>query len=232
MNIILYLLLVTHITVACITIYLHRGLAHKALTFHPVLEHIIRFWLWLTAAADPKQWVTVHRVHHRFSDSSGDPHSPHIFGIWTLLFKGWILHNNHNVAMKQYSTGTPDDWIEHKFYSPYRRVGIIVMLCINLLLFGAWGIPIWFVQMAWIPFFAAGVINGVGHWWGYSNTKNKDHSKNIFPIGILIGGEELHNNHHANAANPKFSQKWWEFDIAWLYIKIFERLGLIKIRQT
>lgn len=232
MNIILYTLLVTHITVACITIYLHRGLAHRGLGFHPALAHVMRFWLWLTAAADAKHWVTVHRVHHRFSDSIGDPHSPHMHGIWQIVFKGWLNHNNHHVMMKQYSTGTPDDWIERNFYSPYRHYGILLMLCIDLLLYGSWGFPMWCVQMIWIPFWAAGVINGIGHWWGYRNGETKDKSKNIFPIGILIGGEELHNNHHLNASNPKFSRKWWEFDIAWLYIKIFERLGLITIRQT
>lgn len=232
MNIILYTFLLTHITVACVTIYLHRGLAHRGLIFHPILSHIMRFWLWLTTAADSKSWVSVHRTHHRFSDSRGDPHSPHIYGIWKIVLTGWIYHNTHYVLTKQYSSGVPDDLLERKFYAPYRQLGIGLLLAINVLFYGGWGIVAWVVQMIWIPFFAAGVVNGIGHWFGYRNGNTRDQSKNIFPIGILIGGEELHHNHHCDAANPKFSRRWWEFDIAWLYIKVLERLGLIKIRQA
>jgi stearoyl-CoA desaturase (delta-9 desaturase) len=195
----------------------------------------MRFWLWLTTGMTTRQWVAIHRKHHRFSDVAGDPHTPHVYGIWRVLFTGAGLYHtaSKDTAMvQQYGVGTPDDWIEHKLYTPHSRLGILLMLAIDLALFGAWGFLVWGVQMIWIPFWAAGVINGVAHWWGYRNGTTKDHSRNISPIGIIVGGEELHNNHHLSPASPKFSLKPWEFDIGWMYLKIFEFLKLAKIKPV
>ena len=234
MNLILITLLFTHITIMCVTLYLHRSQSHRGVEFHPVLAHAMRFWLWLTTGMTTKQWVAVHRKHHQNTDVEGDPHSPHVYGIWNLVFGGVKYYNRagSDAAMvMKYGMGTPKDWIERKLYTPHHRLGILVMLVIDLLLFGWWGFLVWGVQMLWIPFFAAGVINGLAHWWGYRNTDTKDKSKNLMPWGIWIGGEELHNNHHADIANPKFSQKWWEFDIGWMYIKGLEFLGLAKLKS-
>jgi len=194
----------------------------------------MRFWLWMTTGMNTKQWVAVHRKHHQTTDQPGDPHSPHVFGIKTVMTTGWYLYNkaskDANFVM-QYGKGTPKDWIERKLYTPYPQFGILLMLAIDLLLFGFWGLLVWGVQMIWIPFYAAGLINGLGHWWGYRNGDTKDYSRNIGPIGIVVGGEELHNNHHLDPANPKFSRKWFEFDIGWVYIKLFETLGLAKVKS-
>jgi stearoyl-CoA desaturase (delta-9 desaturase) len=226
-------LVMTHITIVCVTLYLHRCQSHRGLEFHPVLSHFMRFWLWLTTGMTTKQWVAIHRKHHQTTDVEGDPHSPHVFGIKTVMTTGWLLYNtaakDANFVMK-YGTGTPKDWIERRLYTPYHKIGILLMLAIDLLLFGGWGFLIWGVQMIWIPFWAAGMINGLGHWWGYRNGETKDHSRNIFPIGIIVGGEELHNNHHLDPASPKFSRKPWEFDIGWMWFKLFEAVGLAKIR--
>jgi stearoyl-CoA desaturase (delta-9 desaturase) len=233
MNLILITLLMTHLTIVSVTLYLHRSQAHKGVEFHPVLAHAMRFWLWLTTGMTTKQWVAVHRKHHQTTDQAGDPHSPHIFGIKTVMTTGWLLYNNASKDadfVMQYGKGTPKDWIERKLYTPHTRLGIVLMLAIDLLLFGWWGFLVWGVQMIWIPFFAAGVINGVGHWWGYRNGKTKDHSRNIVPVGILIGGEELHNSHHLDPASPKFSQRWFEFDIGWMYICILRFFKLAKLR--
>jgi stearoyl-CoA desaturase (delta-9 desaturase) len=193
----------------------------------------MRFWLWLTTGMNTKQWVAIHRKHHQTTDVEGDPHSPHVFGIKTVMTTGWYLYNkaskDANFVM-QYGKGTPKDWIERKLYTPYTRLGVVLMLAIDLLLFGWWGFLVWGVQMVWIPFWAAGMINGMGHWWGYRNGETKDHSRNISPIGIIVGGEELHNNHHLAPASPKFSLKPWEFDIGWMYIKGLEFLGLAKLK--
>ena len=235
MTTIIATLVMVQITIACVTLYLHRGQAHKGLTFNPVLEHFMRFWLFLTTGMITKQWVAIHRKHHRFDDAEGDPHSPHIFGIWTVFFKGAFLYNNASKdkqMIDQYGKGTPDDWIERNLYTPHSRLGIMIMLIIDLLLFGLWGWLVWLVQIVWIPLWAAGVVNGFGHWWGYRNTDTKDQSKNIVPWDFWVGGELLHNNHHHNPASPKLSEKWWEFDIGWLYICILRALGLAKLRQT
>jgi stearoyl-CoA desaturase (delta-9 desaturase) len=182
-----------------------------------------------------KQWVAVHRKHHQNTDVEGDPHSPHVFGIWNLVFGGVKYYNragsDAGMVMK-YGMGTPKDWIERKLYTPHHRLGILLMLVIDLLLFGPWGFVVWGVQMLWIPFWAAGFINGAGHWWGYRNSETNDKSTNLVPVGIWIGGEELHNNHHADIANPKFSRKPWEFDIGWFYIRILSMLGLAKVRTS
>ncbi len=235
MTIILITLLMTHLTIVSVTLYLHRCQSHRGVEFHPALAHAMRFWLWLTTGMTTKQWVAVHRKHHQNTDVEGDPHSPHVYGIWNLVFGGVKYYNragsDADMVMK-YGMGTPKDWIERKLYTPHHRLGILVMLVIDLLLFGPWGFIVWGVQMIWIPFFAAGVINGMAHWWGYRNTDTDDKSKNLMPWGIWIGGEELHNNHHADIANPKFSQKWWEFDIGWFYIRTLSWLGLAKVRTN
>jgi stearoyl-CoA desaturase (delta-9 desaturase) len=193
----------------------------------------MRFWLWLTTGMITKEWVAIHRRHHVSSDKPGDPHSPHVFGIWRVLFGGALLYRDSSknfAIISQYGLGTPDDWIEGKVYTPYNFLGILIMLWIDLQLFGLVGLIIWAVQMIWIPFWAAGVINGLAHWWGYRNGETKDKSKNISPWGIIIGGECLHNNHHLEPANPRLSRRWFEFDIGWMYIKIFEFLRLLKIK--
>lgn len=226
-------LVMTHITIVCVTVFLHRGQAHRGLTFHPILEHFMRFWLWLTTGMVTKQWVAIHRKHHRHSDEQGDPHSPHVFGIWRVLTKGALLYHEASKdedMVNAYGVGTPDDWIEQNLYSSNSRMGVTLLLGLLIVTFGWIGLLIWLVQMIWIPFWAAGVINGLGHWYGYRNGTTRDHSRNISPWGIIIGGEELHNNHHLDPANPKLSLRWFEFDIGWLYINIFKALGLIKIK--
>ena len=230
---IIYTLVVTHITIICVTLFLHRGQAHRAIIFSPILSHFMRFWLWLTTGMVTKQWVAIHRKHHQKSDLEGDPHSPHVFGFWKVLFKGAFLYNDASkdkVMVDTYSVGTPSDWIEHNLYSNYSRLGIGILLLFNIIVFGWVGALIWGIQMIWIPFWAAGVINGLGHWWGYRNGETKEHSRNIIPWGIVIGGEELHNNHHLSPASPKLSHKWFEFDIGWAWFKIFESLKLAKVR--
>jgi stearoyl-CoA desaturase (delta-9 desaturase) len=231
----IYLLGTTHITIVCVTLYLHRGQAHRGLLFNPVLEHLIRFWLWLTTGMITKQWVAIHRKHHRYSDENGDPHSPHVFGFFKVLFKGALLYHEASKdkdMVDTYGAGTPNDWIESNLYTPHSRAGITILLLINIILFGWLGALIWIIQMIWVPFWAAGVVNGVGHWFGYRNGKTKDNSCNICPIGVIIGGEELHNNHHLDPANPKLSRKWFEFDVGWFYIKFFSLLKLIKLKRN
>jgi len=230
---ILYTLITTHITILCVTLYLHRCQAHKGVEFHPVVTHFMRFWLWLTTGMVTKQWVAIHRKHHRFSDVEGDPHSPHVYGIWSVFFKGAQLYHQASKdksMIETYGKGTPDDWIEKNVYSAHSRLGILIMLIINLCLFGLWGWLIWGIQMIWIPFWAAGFINGVGHWYGYKNGITRDASRNIIPWGIVVGGEELHNNHHLDPASPRLSKRLFEFDIGWMWINIFKYLGLATIR--
>jgi len=217
-----------------VTIFLHRAQAHKSLNINSVLEHLMRFWLWLTTGMITKEWVAVHRKHHRYCDQEQDPHSPVHYGIWKVLFKGaWLYANaaNDRDMVRQYGVGTPDDWVERNIYSRFPLLGIILLLIVETALFNGWGIVIWLIQMAWIPFWAAGVINGVGHFWGYRNGETRDQSRNILPIDFIVGGELLHNNHHLDPSSAKLSQKWWEFDIGWMYIKIFERFKLIKIKE-
>jgi stearoyl-CoA desaturase (delta-9 desaturase) len=193
----------------------------------------MRFWLWLTTGMITRQWVAIHRKHHRFSDVEGDPHSPHVHGFWNILGRGvmyYVREGKNTQTMLSYGKSTPNDWIERKLYTPYNFYGILLMLIIDLLFFGPWGLLIWGIQLAWIPFWAAGVINGVGHWFGYKNGDTRDQSTNIVPWGILIGGEELHNNHHINPADPKMSRRWFEFDIGWMWFKLFESVRLAKLR--
>ena len=234
LDVILYTLIVTHITIVCVTVFLHRGQAHRGLTFHPVLSHFMRFWLWLTTGMVTRQWVAIHRKHHRYSDQEGDPHTPHVFGIWRVLFGGALLYSRatkDSVMIAQYGQGTPVDWMETNVYTKYNFAGIGLMLLIDLLLFGPVGFVVWGIQMLWIPFWAAGVINGVAHWIGYRNGETRDHSRNISPWGIVVGGEELHNNHHLDPANVKLSKRWWEFDIGYMWICIFKLLGLVKLTR-
>jgi len=218
----------------CVTLFLHRAQAHKTLLINSWLSHPMRFWLWMTTGMITKEWVAVHRKHHRYCDKLEDPHSPVHYGIWKVLFKGAWLYataTNDRDMVRQYGAGTPDDWIERNIYSRFPLLGIIILLVVNTLLFNGWGIVIWLIQMAWIPFWAAGVVNSLGHHWGYRNGETRDSSKNIFPLDFIVGGELLHNNHHLNPNNAKLSLKWWEFDIGWMYIKIFGYLKLIKIKD-
>ena len=234
MLIILATLIMTHITIVCVTLYLHRGQAHKGISFHPLLSHFMRFWLWLTTGMKTKEWVAIHRKHHKDTDLPGDPHSPIVYGIKRVLFKGALLYNQASkdqAMVNAYGVGTPNDWIERNLYTPYHRLGILLMLVIDLVLFGPWGLLVWGVQMLWIPFWAAGVINGVGHWWGYRNHNTRDNSRNIVPWGIIVGGEELHNNHHRNPASPKLSSRIWEIDIGYLYLNIFRFLRLARLTK-
>ena len=233
MSEIIYLLIMTHVTIVCVTLFLHRAQAHRSMLFHPILSHFMRFWLWATTGMVTKQWVAVHRKHHRYNDEQGDPHSPHVYGLKRVLFKGALLYNDASkdkTMVDTYGAGTPDDWVERNVYSKHSRLGITLLLAINLLCFSWWGLLIWGIQMIWIPFWAAGVINGLGHWLGYRNGETKDKSHNIFPIGVVIGGEELHNNHHIAPASAKLSQKWWEFDIGWMWFTIFKYLKLAKLK--
>ena len=224
----------THITIVCVTLYLHRGQAHKSIQFHPALEHFMRAWLWLTTGMVTSQWVAIHRKHHSATDKPGDPHSPHVFGIDRVLWRGAWLYNDASKdtqMVNNFSKGTPTDWIEHNLYTPHCKLGIVALLCLEVWLFHGWGIVMWLVQMAWVPFWAAGVINGLGHWWGYRNFATRDHSTNIVSWGIVIGGEELHNNHHHEPANPKLSRRSWEFDLGWAWFKIFNLFGLAHTRS-
>lgn len=226
-------LILTHITIVCVTLYLHRSQAHRGVTFHPVVEHFMRAWLWFTTGMITRQWVAVHRKHHRFCEESEDPHSPVHYGISRVLFRGALLYHaasKDKDMVNTYGRGTPDDWIERHVYTPHSRLGIGLCLLLNLACFGWVGAIIWTIQMLWIPIWAAGVINGVGHWWGYRNGDTQDQSRNIIPIGILIGGEELHNNHHLDPASPKLSLRWFEFDIGWFYIRVLQSLKLASVK--
>ncbi len=227
-------LILTHATIASVTIYLHRHQAHRAVDLHPVPSHFFRFWLWLTTGMVTKEWIAVHRKHHAKVETSEDPHSPQHYGIHKVLWQGAKLYRkgaSNRETLEKYGHGAPNDWIERHLYTRHSGIGIIYMLAIDLVLFGLIGLTIWAVQMMWIPFFAAGVINGIGHYWGYRNYEVADASTNIVPWGILIGGEELHNNHHTFASAAKLSSKWWEFDIGWLYIRILKILGLARVKK-
>ena len=228
-------LLMTHVTIAAVTIFLHRCQAHRALDLHPVVSHFFRFWLWLTTGMVTKEWAAIHRKHHAKVETAEDPHSPVTRGINTVMWSGAELYRaeSHNAeTMEKYGHGTPDDWLERNVYARFLWQGVGLMLAVDIVLFGAIGLTIWAVQMAWIPFFAAGVINGLGHWWGYRNYATADTSTNLVPWGLLIGGEELHNNHHAYGTSAKFSAQWYEFDLGWLYIRALSALGLAKVRRV
>ena len=232
MNILIYTLLVTHITIVCVTLFLHRGQAHKGIIFHPLLSHFMRFWLWLTTGITTKNWVAIHRKHHRFTDKKDDPHSPVVLGITKVFFGGYWLYAKESKnldTIRQYGKGTPDDWVEKNIYS-HDRIGLTLMLIIDIILFKYWGLLIWAIQMLWIPIWAAGFINGVGHWFGYRNGETRDQSRNILPVGIIVGGEELHNNHHLEPASAKLSRRWFELDVGYLWLRLFVLLRLAKIK--
>jgi len=225
----------THVTIASVTIFLHRHQAHRGLALHPAVSHFFRFWLWLTTGMVTREWVAIHRKHHATTETAADPHSPQIHGIRKVLLEGSELYRAESAnaaTIRQYGRGTPDDWIERHLYTKHSVLGVGVMLAIDLVLFGPIGLTIWAVQMLWIPIFAAGVINGIGHYWGYRNFAPYDASRNIVPWGLLIGGEELHNNHHAYASSARFSSRWWEFDIGWMYIRTLEILHFAKVRKV
>ena len=228
-------MVLTHITIASVTIYLHRHSAHRALDLHPVVSHFFRFWLWLTTAQVTKEWTSIHRKHHAKCEQAEDPHSPHVHGIKTVLFTGAELYrkeSKNKETLSRYGHGTPDDWMERNVYSRFSWQGVALMLIIDVALFGSLGLTVWAVQMAWIPITAAGIINGAAHYWGYRNFEAPDASTNISPWGILIGGEELHNNHHTYPTSAKLSVKPYEFDVGWMYIRGMEMVGLAKVRKT
>ena len=225
----------THVTIASVTIYLHRCQAHRALDLHPAVAHFFRFWLWLTTGMITKEWVGIHRRHHARCETREDPHSPQILGLKKVLWEGAELYRaaaKDGEMVTRYAHGTPDDWMERHLYTPRNVFGVSLLLIINAVLFGIPGIAVWAIQMVWIPFFAAGVINGVGHYWGYRNFESPDAATNIVPWGVLIGGEELHNNHHAFPSSAKLSSRWWEFDIGWFYIRLLSLLGLARVRRV
>jgi len=234
-QVLLFTLVTTHITIAAVTIFLHRAQAHRALDLHAIPAHFFRLWLWLTTGMVTKEWVSIHRKHHAKCETEDDPHSPQTRGIQTVLLTGSELYRTeakNQETLAKFGHGTPDDWIERHLYSRYTWQGVGLTLIVNVMLFGAIGLTVWAVQMLWIPITAAGVINGIGHWWGYRNFEAPDASTNVSPWGIIIGGEELHNNHHTYPTSAKLSVKPYEFDIGWMYIRGLEMVGLAKVRKT
>jgi stearoyl-CoA desaturase (delta-9 desaturase) len=234
-QVVLVMLALTHVTIASVTIFLHRAQAHRALDLHPIPSHFFRFWLWLTTGMVTKEWVAIHRKHHAKCETADDPHSPVTKGIRTVLLEGSELYRAeaaNRETLAKYGHGTPNDWLERHVYSRYTFYGISLMLLIDVALFGAIGVTVWAVQMLWIPVTAAGIINGLGHWWGYRNFEAPDASTNIVPIGVIIGGEELHNNHHTYPTSAKLSVKPYEFDIGWGYIRVLQVLGLATVRKV
>ncbi|ABE45702.1 DesA family fatty acid desaturase [Polaromonas sp. JS666] len=234
-QIVLYTLVTTHITIASVTIYLHRHQAHRAMDLHALPAHFFRFWLWLGTGQVTKEWVSVHRKHHAKCETMEDPHSPQAHGIETVFWKGAELYRaetKNKETLTKYGHGTPNDWLERNVYTRYSWQGVGLMMILNLALFGAAGLAVWAVQMVWIPVTAAGIINGIGHYWGYRNFEAPDASTNVSPWGIMIGGEELHNNHHTYPTSAKFSVKPYEFDIGWVYIRALEKVGLASVKKV
>ncbi len=227
-------IVLTQITIASVTIYLHRAQAHRALTLHPIISHFFRFWLWMTTGMITADWIAIHRKHHASTDVEGDPHSPVVLGIKKVFWEGAELYRQarkDRPMVEKYAHGAPTDWLERNVYTPHSGKGLYLMLALDLLLFGLPGITIWAMQMMWIPLWAAGVINGLGHYFGYRNFECPDASTNLIPWGFWVGGEELHNNHHTYASSAKFSVKWWEFDMGWFYIRCLSLLGLAKVKK-
>ena len=234
-QIVLFSLAMTHVTMVSVTVFLHRHQAHRALDLHPIASHFFRFWLWLTTGQVTKEWAAIHRKHHAKCEQAEDPHSPHVYGIKKVLFQGAELYraeSKNKETMARFGHGTPDDWLERNLYARYSWQGVGLMMILDLFLFGAAGLAVWALQMAWTPITAAGIINGAAHYWGYRNFEATDHSRNISPWGILIAGEELHNNHHTYPTSAKLSVKPYEFDIGWMYISIMQALGLAKVKKT
>jgi stearoyl-CoA desaturase (Delta-9 desaturase) len=232
---ILALFILTHITIISVTVFLHRSQAHRSLELHPALSHFFRCWLWLTTGMETKEWVAIHRKHHAKCETQDDPHSPQIKGIKKVFFEGAELYREeakNTDTLVRYGQGTPDDWLERNLYTKRSTLGIGIMFILDLILFGVPGITIWALQMLWIPLFAAGVVNGIGHYWGYRNFECPDAARNIIPLGAFIGGEELHNNHHTFPTSAKLSVKPWEFDLGWFYIRLFQALRLAKVKRV
>jgi stearoyl-CoA desaturase (delta-9 desaturase) len=233
-QLVLAILLLTHVTIAAVTIFLHRAQAHRAVELHPVVSHFFRAWLWLTTGMVTREWVAIHRKHHVACETEEDPHSPQTHGIHTLLWRGAELYRGaaeDRAMLERYGRGTPDDWLERHVYGVHPNWGVGTMLVIDVALFGPIGLTVWAVQMLWIPFWAAGVINGLGHWWGYRNFETDDAATNLSPWAILIGGEELHNNHHAAPGSARLSARWFEFDVGWAYIRLMQAIGLARVRS-
>lgn len=228
------ILILTQLTIFSVTIYLHRCQAHRAVDLHPIVSHFFRFWLWMTTGMVTIEWAAIHRKHHAKVETIDDPHSPQVKGLKKVLFEGTELYrkeSRNKETLERYGQGTPDDWIENHIYKPHSAMGIVFMLIIDVALFGLLGVTIWALQMAWIPFFGAGIINGIAHFWGYRNFECPDASRNILPLGLFVGGEELHNNHHTYGTSAKFSVKWWEFDIGWFVIRCLQAFGLAKPKR-
>jgi stearoyl-CoA desaturase (delta-9 desaturase) len=233
-QLVLFTLGMTHVTMLSVTIFLHRHQAHRALDLHPVASHFFRFWLWLTTGQVTKEWAAIHRKHHAKCEQPDDPHSPHVYGIKTVLLQGYELYRKeaqNKDTLARFGHGTPNDWIERQLYSRFSFAGVALMLLLDLTLFGAAGLAVWAVQMAWTPVMAAGIVNGAAHFWGYRNFEAPDASTNISPWGILIAGEELHNNHHTYPTSAKLSVKPYEFDIGWMYISLLQRVGLARVKK-
>ena len=234
-QVLLVALAFTHVTIVSVTLYLHRCQAHRALELHPAVSHFFRLWLWMSTGMLTKEWTAVHRKHHAKCEQEGDPHSPQIFGIKKVFWEGAELYRaeaDNAETVQRFGHGTPDDWMERNVYSRHSRLGIVIMLALDVALFGALGLAVWAVQMAWIPIWAAGVVNGIGHYWGYRNFEAADASTNLVPWGIIIGGEELHNNHHTYPTSAKFSVKRYEFDIGWAYIRLMQAMGWATVKKV
>ncbi|RZA20629.1 MAG: acyl-CoA desaturase [Lysobacteraceae bacterium] len=235
LGMLVYLLVVTQITIFTVTLYLHRSQAHRGVDFHPALAHFFRFWSWLTTSMITKEWTAIHRKHHAKCETEEDPHSPMHKGIGNVLWKGADMYRESRLdraSIEQYGKGSPDDWIECNLYTRHATLGVVLLLVASFVLFGAKGVAVWAIQMAWIPFWAAGVINGLGHWWGYRNFETTDTATNLTPWAFWVGGEELHNNHHAFPSSAKFALRRFEFDIGWAAIKLFESVGLAKVLRV
>ncbi len=235
LGIALYVLVTTQLTIFAVTLYLHRSQAHRGVDFHPLVAHVLRFWNWLGTGMVTKEWVTVHRKHHANCETEDDPHSPQVLGIGKVFFQGAELYRvaaANQADLEKYGRGTPDDWLERHVYTPHPYLGVALLMVIDLLLFGVLGAAIWAVQMAWIPFWAAGVVNGVGHWWGYRNFETSDTATNLTPWGFWIGGEELHNNHHAFPSSARFALRRFEFDMGWAVICGLQKVGLAKVLRV
>lgn len=234
-ELLIWLLVVTQLTIFSVTLYLHRSQAHRAVDFHPVLAHFFRFWSWLTTSMITREWAAIHRKHHAKCETEEDPHSPQFKGIDTVMWRGVELYREargQREDIEKYGKGCPDDWIERHLYTPHATMGPVLMLAVSFALFGFAGVAVWAIQMVWIPFWAAGVVNGLGHWWGYRNFETTDTATNLTPWGFWIGGEELHNNHHAFPSSAKFALRKWEFDIGWSAIKLLEKVRLAKVLRV
>ena len=232
---VLFTLALTHVTMISVTVFLHRHQAHRALDLHPLAAHFFRFWLWLTTGQVTREWTAIHRKHHAKCEQAQDPHSPHVYGIKTVLLRGYELYRAEAVnqeTLERFGHGTPADWLERKLYTRFSWYGVALMLIIDLSLFGALGLTVWAVQMAWTPVMAAGIVNGAAHYWGYRNFETPDASTNISPWGLIIAGEELHNNHHTYPTSAKLSVKPYEFDVGWLYISLLQKLRLATVKKT